>query len=168
MHLVEIFGILGFVFGSGAFLLKRRHQLLTVASFGSLMWSVHFYLLGAYTASFTNVAVAVRSLVASKIENPHAKHLLFGVAILVFSGITIYSWQGYISLLPFIAVVNSTFAYAYLNNIHMRWAVYLGSTLWIINSVYWGSWFNVGAEVVRLVLTTIGLIRVYRELKQSS
>lgn len=69
---------------------------------------------------------------------------------MIFAGLSHLSWQGYISLLPTFAVINTTLALYYFDNRNMRIALLASSLAWIVNDVFWQAWPALIAESVAI------------------
>jgi hypothetical protein len=65
---------------------------------------------------------------------------------------TVFSWQGLVSLLPAFAVINTTLALFYLENRSMRILMLASSIAWIINDIIWQAWPALLAESVAVLL----------------
>jgi hypothetical protein len=115
---------------------------------GALLWAAMYAMLGAWTAAVTIASTALRTLLSGWLEaHPH-KHLAALGFVLLFIGLTAVSWQGFVSLLPAFAVINTTLALFYLDNRRMRIALLASSVAWIANDVIWQAWPALVAEVV--------------------
>ena len=158
--LATVSGLFGLMLGAGAWALKERSRVLMVAAAGSFFWAIHFYEIGALTAGFLNVAIALRTFATSRVSGRREKMVVFFFFGSVFSIMTAMSWQGWLSLLPFAGTMVSTFSYSFLDNVAMRKVTFLSSFFWISNSIAWGSYQNVVAEVLRSSMTAIGLARL--------
>lgn len=117
---------------------------------GALLWALQYMLLGAWTAGLNMAVTAFRTVLSGLQAENFFKHASVAGFISIFSALTYLSWQGYISLLPAFAVINTTLALYYLNNRNMRIALLASSMAWIINDVYWQAWTALLAESVAI------------------
>jgi len=124
---------------------------------GAIFWSAMYVLLGAWTAALTMGSTALRTLLSGWLGHHH-KHLAAFGFILLFAALTVLSWQGWVSLLPAFAVINTTLALFYLGNRRMRIVLLASSAAWIANDIIWEAWPALLAEAVAVVLNvrTIG------------
>lgn len=129
---------------------------------GAVLWSVMYVLLGAWTAALTMGSTAMRTLVSNRLEHHHHKHLAAFGFVQLFALLTALSWQGWVSLLPAFAVINTTLALFYLDNRRMRILLLASSAAWIANDFLWQAWPALLAETVAAILN----LRTIRQLDQ--
>ncbi len=122
------------------------------SAWAAVLWALQYALLGAATAALNMGLTAVRSLLSAFLEKPAHKTQAVSFFALVFCGLTAVSWQGWPSLLPAFAVLNTTMALFYLNNRAMRSVLLLSSLSWIANDVYWQAWPALLAESVAMLI----------------
>jgi hypothetical protein len=117
---------------------------------GAFFWALQYCLLGAWTAGLTMGVTAVRTLYSSysHSQSKVLKHRGATLFVLLFCLLTAISWQGYISLLPAFAVINTTLALFYFKNRLMRTVLIASSAAWILNDLYWRAWPALLAETV--------------------
>lgn len=119
---------------------------------GAVLWGFMYLLLGAWTAALTMSCTAARTLVSGLLTSPLRKHLIAGLFVTAFVVMTVFSWQGLVSLLPAFAVINTTLALFYLENRSMRILMLASSIAWIINDIIWQAWPALLAESVAVLL----------------
>lgn len=119
---------------------------------GALLWALQYLLLNAVTAGITMACTALRTLLSDHLENGLAKHGAAIGFVALFCVLTVISWQGWVSLLPAFAVINTTLALFYLGNRAMRMALLASSLAWISNDVYWQAWPALLAESVAVLI----------------
>ena len=122
------------------------------SAFGALLWATQYFLLHAWTAGFTMGCTALRTLLSDRLHTGPYKHGAAAGFILLFAVLTIISWQGYISLLPAFAVINTSLALFYFGNRTMRIALLVSSLAWIANDYYWNAWPALLAESVAMAI----------------
>ena len=121
------------------------------SALGAIFWAGQYALLNAWTAGLTMGFTAVRTLMSSdNREHGIFKHWTASGFCLIFGILTMLSWQGWVSLLPAAAVINTTLALFYLDNKSMRIALLASSFAWISNDLYWHAWPALIAESVAM------------------
>ncbi|MEQ1529819.1 MAG: YgjV family protein [Methylococcales bacterium] len=151
-------GTLGVLIEWRAYFLHSGQLFRRWSAIGALLWASQYFLLDAWTAGLTMASTALRTLMSAKFTEGHYKHWAAASFVLLFSGLTVSSWQGLVSLLPAFAVINTTLALFYLDNRYMRITLLASSAAWIANDFYWQAWPALVAEsiVVLINLHTIG------------
>lgn len=131
------------------------------SAFGAILWAGQYVLLNAWTAGLTMSFTALRTLISSDDrEHGISRHWTASGFCVIFALLTLFSWQGWVSLLPAFAV-NTTLALFYLDNKSMRIALLASSFAWISNDLYWHAWPALIAESVAMGIN----IRTVRSLK---
>jgi len=155
--LAQLIGLLGLFSHVMSFQQKRRGRVLVLLMVGCIFWTIHFFLLGFYTAAVLNLIAAVRSWIFYKYKDRTRTTLLntFLLALLIS---TLLTWQGPISMLPFLASVFSTYASWGVSAQTIRWLTIPSPILWFAHNVVAGS---VGVIADSAVLASI-LIGLYR------
>jgi len=160
---------LAYALGSVSVLVEWRAYLLHCgASFrkwsaiGAILWAAMYALLGAWTSALTMGSTALRTWLSVGLLTKQHKHLIAMAFVLLFTGLTVVSWQGLLSLLPAFAVINSTLALFYFDNRKMRIVMLASSVAWIINDILWQAWPALLAEVVAAGLSVRTIRQLYK------
>ncbi|HZH28610.1 MAG TPA: YgjV family protein [Azospirillaceae bacterium] len=99
---LDIFGVLGVLFGSSSGLFRSRRNILLCGAMGSTCFALHFAGTGAHTGAIMCAVSMTQSLAASRIPDGGArpKWLLpfCGATTAVVLGSTLLTWQGPASL----------------------------------------------------------------------
>lgn len=150
--LAYLIGAVGILFEWRSYYLQHANEFRRWSALGALLWALQYLLLGAWTAGLSMAFTALRTTLSGVIQNALSKHALAAGFVIIFSALTHLTWQGYISLLPAFAVINTTLALFYLNNRNMRIVMLASSLAWIINDMYWQAWPALLAESVAIVI----------------
>lgn len=158
--LAYVIGAIGILVEWRAYYLASGRAFRHWSAAGALLWAGQYLLLGAWTAGLTMASTAVRTLLSGVLETPVCRHWAVAGFIAWFSALTVFSWQGQISLLPAFAVINTTWALFYLGNRGMRIALLASALAWLGNDYYWQAWPALLAESVAVAinLRTIRLL----------
>lgn len=107
--IVQSIGVIALIVNVFAFASRTRNHILTRQGISALFFTIHFFLLGAYTGAAMNLIVIIRNWVFEhKRAHAWARHTLWlGVFMLTPVAALLFSWQGPISLFP---VVGTCFA----------------------------------------------------------
>jgi hypothetical protein len=143
-------GLMGLIFSVLAYQEKTRNGILSRQSMGSIVYVAHYLLLSAWTGALTNAIVFVRNQVfMRKDEHAWANHpawmyffMLLAVAIVPFT------WQGYISLLPMVALLLGIYARWYDDPTRIRLFALIGTMLWIPYNIAVHSYAGLAVDAV--------------------
>lgn len=130
------------------------------SAFAALLWALQYLCLGAISAALNMALTALRTLLSGLIEHSMVKNLAVLVFCLLFAGLTAISWQGWSSLLPAFAVINTTLAQFYLGNKAMRITLLFSSLAWVGNDWIWQAWPALLAESVAILINLRSIARM--------
>lgn len=160
--LAQILGYMGMVMGIFAFLQKddTRMKLIITGMAGILV--AHFIMLGAYVAAVSAGLAGSRaglSLMAFVKRHVHAFAAFYVIAALVL-GFAVYT--GPIDILPLIAAIIGTYAFFYAQGLKMRFALLIGTSVWIAHNALAGSYGPLLMEIFILIANLTTIIRMRR------
>lgn len=103
-YLAQIFGIIALILLIISFQINKKDTLLKYQIFSSLFFSVQYLCLNAISGCLMNLMSLVRNIIYKKYKNaiPVIYLLLIILGMMILS---IFSYNGLISLLPTIAVI---------------------------------------------------------------
>jgi len=163
-------GVLGIIVEWRAYFQHNGWAFRRWSAMAALLWAGQYILLDAWTAALTMASTALRSILSGRLETRSRRNWAAAGFIVFFVGLTYFSWQGSVSLLPAFAVINTSLALFYLNNRWMRVALLFSSVAWLANDVYWLAWPAILAESVAVVInlrTIVSLFEFYKLTNQS-
>ncbi len=168
MQLDAVFLNLAYLIGGVGILVEWRAYWLSGglafrrwSAAGALLWAAQYLLLGAWTAGLTMASTALRTMLSGRLEKDVYKRWAAAGFVALFTGLTAFSWQGPVSLLPAFAVINTTLALFYLNNRNMRIALLASSVAWIGNDYIWQAWPALLAESVAMGINLRTIRKLY-------
>ena len=103
-YLAQILGVIALVFLLVSFQINKKETLLKYQIFSSFFFSVQYLCLNAITGCLMNLMTLVRNIIHKKYKNniPIMYLLLIIFAMIIIS---IFSYNGLVSLLPTVAVI---------------------------------------------------------------
>ncbi len=158
--LIQLIGFIGTFFFFMSFQCKKNKNLFRVQFLSYLFYTTHLILLGAITGGLSYIINTIRSFcLGSNWEFAKSQKMCWILCSLQV-GALIFTWAGWISLLPVIANIASTIAGYTHNGRKIRVAgMAINSPLWIIYSVIVGSWAGVLDEVVSEISMIVSIWR---------
>ena len=152
-------GILGAAFNIGSFQLKSNKRLILFQFLGSSFFLFNYLMLGAYTGCFMNGMGVVRNFIFLGGDKTRKPYILILLNVALILG-TVFTWQGFLSLLPLIGMIAATVA-MYLNNGKVIRIVqlFISSPCWLIYNLASMTVGGVACEIFVIVSTAISFIR---------
>ena len=158
---IQAIGFVGVAFFIASYQIKSNKALFLCQLIGCLIFCIQFFIMGAYTGALSLVINIIRNLLLIKIKD--WKWVSSKWTMLVILGmliaVTAYTWDGLISLLPFIMVAATTIGYWSNNAQKIRLSQFIGSPCVLIYDILIRSWGGVLNETITLVSIIISVIR---------
>lgn len=142
--------------------IKNSKTLILVQMSGSVAMVIQYILLGAFGGSITVFATVIRFfMVYISDKHPALKKKYWQyIWIVIFAVIAGFTWEGWTSILPFIAVVGSTLAVYSFNAKKIRlFNLTMNSPAWLIYDIIYNSWGGITTEVLTILSILISIKR---------
>ncbi len=175
--IAQIIGIFAMFFNLFSYQQKTRKGAITCQLFGTILFTINFFMLGAIVGALMNFIGALRAVIFINKEKLKADHIGW------FIGFTVIYLASYVltftvldkeptavnfilEFLPVIGMVATTHSYRLTDAKAIRKFGLISSPVWLIYNI---ANFSVGAiicEVLSLGSIIIGMIRLDRKSKQ--
>lgn len=157
----QCFGYLAFVLGVSAFLQKSDRKLRTLNGSESLVYAVHFFLLGNPCASASALVSGTRSFLSLKVRSPFlaAAFVLVNVAFGFALAKSAAGW------LPVIGSCFATLAIFLMRGVRMRLVLLVSTLCWLANNILSGS---IGGTLLEFTIAAANIVTVTRMLNARS
>ena len=150
--------------------LKDRRVILLVSFLGSVFLGSAFFLLGGYTGLAMSAIAIIRNIIFLVDEKKNGKSekidkkdiVILVIIYLVTIGVTIPSYNGFLSLLSVFATSLYTFSVWQKKTITYKILGIPTGLLWIAYNIYIKSLFGIILETILLVFAVIGLVLEYK------
>lgn len=158
---VQAIGFVGVAFFIASYQIKSNRALFLCQMIGCIIFCVQFFILGAYTGAIGLIINIIRNLLLVKRKDwewVDRKSTMLAILALL-TAMTIYTWNGIISLLPFISVAVTTIGYWSNNAQKIRLSQFIGSPCTLLYDVLIRSWGGVLSETITLASIIVSVIR---------
>ena len=158
--LIQAIGLVGTILFFFSFQCKSNRSLFRIQFLSYLFYTIHLLLLGAVTGGISYVINVFRSVcLGSRWRFAKGKGMCAAICLAQILAM-IFTWSGWISLLPVTANIAATIGGYTHNPRKVRLATMLvNSPLWIVYDVIVGSWAGILDEVVTELSILISIIR---------
>ncbi len=133
--MAQIMGIGALVFLMYSFQNNNKKTLLKFQIVSSFLYAIQYLFLGAYTGFLMNIVCMIRNYLFKKYEDIDLSLRWLLVVLGAMSLLTMFSYNGYVSLLPFFAVFLFTISLWIGNLRWIRVFEAIGALLFIIYSI---------------------------------
>ena len=158
---VQIIGFIGMAFMIASYQIKSNKKLFTFQLIGSIIFTVQFFLLGAYTGALTLIVNILRNLFLLNVNRwPWVKSKITLSALLVILvAVTAMTWVGPLSLLPLASIGITTIGYWSNNAQKIRGSQLMGSPCTLVYDVIVRSWAGAMNESIVIISILISIFR---------
>jgi len=164
--IAQIIGFIGTVLLVTSYQINSHRGILHLQRYSGICFTIHFFMLGAYTGAVLNAVGIFRAIVFGSdkkwAKNPIWKYLIS----IAFAVVTIFTWEGVISALMIIIMTLATFGFATENNTKKRLLVFPASPVWLYYNFTNGSIPGTITEIMNIISLVVGIVR-FDILKQS-
>ena len=157
------FVAMGLIFAS--YQQKKVKSIILLQLFSAILWSAHMLMLGALAGTLLNFIEALRAVVfACREKHAWARKRIWFVVFIAAFGIaalvSAFQGDGWIALLPFVAMVASTFALSASKSSSVRLLSLLSSPCWLCYDLISASIAGTISEIFNLVSIFSGMLRI--------
>lgn len=156
-----IFSILAFVAVCTSICIKDRKKSLYIQSLNCFFEAIYDFIINAYTGAVLSIINLIRTFIF--IGKDKINKIMYLIVLFLFEGIIItnciFTWKGYISLLPTIGSMIRSYCLWQSNMKLVRISGITTGIFYGLYYIYYKSWFLVLGYAI---LLTIGIITVYK------
>ena len=160
----QVCGIGGMIGLFLSFQAKTTVKICLTQSIACVFLTAQFLFLGAWTGAALNGLSLFRNLVYANGNKKWASGIIwpigFSIANIIF---TVFTWDGFISLLPMTALILSNFGLRIKNAHVSRMVNFPTSPMWLIYNAGSGAYMSIITEVLVMSSILLGLWRYRKE-----
>ena len=159
--LIQAIGFAGVAFYVASYQIKSNKALFACQLTGCALFCLQFFLLGAFTGALSLIINALSHMLLIKIDDwPWVRSkVTLGVIIALLVVVSIFTWDGWISLLPLASVTATRIGYWTDNAQKIRLSQFIGSPLVLVYDALIRSWGGVLNESITLLSIIVSVIR---------
>ena len=134
-YTAQAIGLIGMIIAFISFQHNEKKKILWTQAFGAVMFTLHFFLLGAFTGMIMNLLSIPRNLVFA-VEHKKEKQLFFTILfILLFIISGIFTWESPRSAFPISAMSLGTIVFSLKSPSVIRFCSLPISIFWLIYNI---------------------------------
>ena len=159
---IQGIGILGMACFIISYQIKSNKALYMIQTTGTSLFCIQFMMLGAWSGCFNLIMIILRNVMLTNYNK--YKWIQWKGWVLVISAICtailIFTWDGPLSLLPFIALVGSTIGYWTNNAQKIRLSnLVCASPAWVVYDIFVGSIGGMLSESITIISILVSIYR---------
>lgn len=152
----QLIGLVGVALIVATWQFNKRKTILRVQLLASLVWTLHFILLGAHTGAAMNFMMAVRNYAFDRYRR---KQWVFWLFMVLITAAGVITWQNTTSILPLVATLIATTAVWMKKPHHIRWLMLAVPPLWFTYNAFSGSYAGMLGDTVGFIAVLAGIYR---------
>ena len=160
--LVQLIGFAGLFCYLLSYQLKSNLKLYIAQTVGNVFFMIQFLLLGGYTGCINLALGIIRNLIVMQFGK-HAwarSKIWVPIFIAIFVGAMLFTWDGWTSILPFLALATCTVAFWTDNALNIRKAnLFVACPAWLIYDIIFHSYAGILNEVITITSILISIWR---------
>lgn len=156
----QIFGIIAIILGFVSYQMKTQKQLLICQTAVSLVFCVHYLLIGATTGMAMNVVNVIRNFVYYRRNLKGDKSMLWPIVFTVILGVIgILTWNAWYSVFVFLGLIINSLCMAFSDPQNVRKSILVTSPMVLIYDAFTLSIGGFIYESVAIISSVIGILR---------
>lgn len=170
-YMVQAIGFLGVALFIISYQIRSNRALFLCQLMGCIVFCVQFFLMGAYTGAISLIVNIARNLLLIKSNDwKWAKsQVTLAAIILLLLVMTICTWAGWISILPFVSVAVTSIGYWTQNAQKIRLSQLFGSPCTLLYDILVHTWGGAVCEAITILSIIISIVRFgWRNLGKES
>lgn len=172
--IAQIIGVFAMAFNIWSYQQKQQKYIIALQLLGSALFTIHFFMLGAFMGGLLNAVGIVRAVVflyKDKLKSNHVLWLIGFISVYILSYVLTFTllgkeftpFNGIIELLPVIGMTATTFAFRCRSAKNTRLLGLISSPSWLIYNIASLSVGAICCEVFSLISIIVGIIRLDRK-----
>ena len=158
---IQAIGGLGIIASIAAFQFKKHGTILLFRTLNELLFTVQYFLLGAWTGAAASVIGIARNLIFKRrVEKKQNTAFFIALFSALFTIFGILTWEGPKSILIIVAKVLSTVSYGNKNTTVIRTIGLITTTSWLVYNWFVFSIAGVLCEAFTLTSLIVGIVRL--------
>ena len=156
--LLQVIGFVGVALFIVSYQIKSNRALFFCQMLGCVIFCVQFFLLGAYTGAISLFINVLRNvlLLKANVWKWARSRVTLAVILLLLVLTTVFTWAGWISLLPFVSMAVTTIGYWTRNGQKIRLSQLIGSPCTLLYDALirsWGGALNEGIAIISILIS---------------
>lgn len=160
-------GVIAMILAYFIYSARTRKTLITLKFISDVLWGAHYFMLGAYSGAVLNGINMGREVIFQlKTSKKWAQTPIWAVVFIVINlTSTIFSWQGWQSLLPAVGASIAVVGLWCAKPLTIRLFSLPSTTCWLIYAILSGTVSGIICNVIQLTAIFVGLRRDFKERK---
>lgn len=158
--LEQAFGILALICTVVSMQLKKKRPLMVLQTASEAFIVAQYFVKGAITGSFMAIVSFIRNVIFTKYEKKRAPLWILLVIYVVMTALTVVSWAGPISILPYAGSLVYAWSLWYGKVKWIRLGNVVGNSPYLVYTLLTGNYALFIMTLLEVISAAIGFIRI--------
>ncbi len=166
----QIFGFVAMGVAIFSFQARRNKYIMLFQGVGALFWVLHYFFIGSMAGAALNAIAMLRNftyMFRDKMSETAFKFIPI-ISAAAFTVVTAFTWEGWMTLLPYVGCIAATVAFFMKNENVLRVFSLVVNVTWLTYNIIEGSIAGALNEALAMVSIVIALIRFRNLYKNTS
>lgn len=160
-NVAQILGVLAFILSAVSFQAKSFKMINILKIISQILFTVQYFMLGAFTAMFMNMFSFLRGIIYIDLEKKNKSTVLAQIVFsVIFIVLGIITWDGIICVLAMMGTVIQTIAFGNKNPAKIRLINLPTCFMWMVYNLHYSSLGGLLSDIFSFISIIIGLIRL--------
>lgn len=164
LSLPQCVGYVAFVFGVASFLQKSDKRLKVLNTVQCVVYAAHFFLMGNFPASASNMVGATRNILSLKTNSVYVAFALM-VGVVALGWFTVRTPAG---LIPISATIISIYGMFWLSGVPFRLCMLVCTCFWLVNNFITKSYGGLMLETTIATANSFTILRLLADAKRKA
>jgi len=162
---IQIIGAVALVFVFLSWNAKERKNIFVLQSINLMLFIVHYWLLTALAGAAMCMVVLCRNFVFSqKGTKKWASNIIWLYLFIILSiSVLVIFWNGWVTILPVVAVIISMYAMWEDAPAKIRWYMLISCIVWVPYTIIVKSWPGLLSQIIGIAGILLGMYRLDRK-----
>ena len=156
----QAFGILALVCTVVSMQLKKKRPLMIMQTASEAFIIAQYLVKGAFTGSFMAIVSFIRNVIFTKYDKKRAPIWILVVLYLIMTVLTIVSWAGPLSILPYAGSLIYTWSLWYGKTKWIRLGNAIGNSPYLAYTLLTGNYALFAMTLLEVISAIVGFIRI--------
>lgn len=163
----QIIGLIAFVVSLIAYHKKDKKTILNNMITSNILNLIHYLLLGAFSGCITKLLAIFRDyFIILKEKNKKLSNSVYLIVfILLYITVTIFTYNGILSILPLVAAIIYIIFIWNGNEVIIKKIAFFCYFLWLIYNIFVLSIAGIVSNIISIISTLIAIINIEKEVK---
>ncbi len=159
----QIVGFIAVLLTIVSYQVKTNKELLIVQTVSAVLFSLHYFLIGALSAFVLNIIAAIRNIVYCNKDKFFLSNFCPYLFALIMIIMGFFAWQGLYSIFLMAGLAINTVCLSLSDSQNIRKSILISSPLVLIYDIFVMSMGGLANEILAITSSVVGIVRYHNK-----